>query len=182
MSPAAREEGFTLVELLVTMTILGIVMAAITGLFVSGTRAQSDLNSRFTALTELHIGLDRFRRDVHSACSVTSQSATSVTFSGPPCDGSNLYTWCTQATGGHYGLYRAAGASCGGIRYTDYLIGGSIFGYVAPNSPPGSYALGRLHLDVTVDANPSDAAGRFRVVDDVVFRNSPRCIVGTNCP
>lgn len=185
MTRAAPEDGFTLIELLVTMVILGIVLGGISILSVSGTRAEADLTSRFEAQTELRVGLDKLRRDVHSACSVTAQTSTSVTFSGPPCDGTNLYTWCTQGSGTRYGLYRNSASSCGGTRFSDFLLGGGIFSYLGPNvtaSGTNSYALARLHLDVTVDANPANGAGRYHVLDDVVFRNSARCIAGTNCP
>jgi hypothetical protein len=86
-----------------------------------------------------------------------------------------MTTWCTQGSGTRYGLYRITGSSCtGGIRYADYLIGGSIFSYLGPNSPSGSYALARVRADLTVDANASNIGGRYEVISDIVFRNSAR--------
>jgi prepilin-type N-terminal cleavage/methylation domain-containing protein len=171
----AREDGFTMIELVMTMAILGIVLSGITGLFVAGVKSQSDQQARFDALTEIHVGLDKLKRDVHASCSAISTSSTAVTVDNPPCNGSNLITWCTQGSGSRYGLYRIVGSTCsGGTRYSDFLIGPTAFTYVAPNSPSGSYALARIRTDVTVDAKPGDNAGRFRVIDDVVFRNSAR--------
>src|SRR5207249_2255631 len=106
-------------------------------------------------------GLDRMRKDVHLACSQTAQSATSVTVSEPPCDGTVLVTWCTRGSGSAYGLYRISGSACsGGIDYADYLTGGSIFSYLAQNTTnttpsTGSNALPRLHVDATVNTTPS---------------------------
>ncbi len=172
---AAREDGFTLVELVMTMAILGIVLSAITGLFVAGLKSQSEQQSRFDALTELHIGLDKMTRDIHASCSTVSTSTTTVTVSNPPCDGTNVITWCTQGSGSSYGLYRVTGSSCsGGIRYTDFLTSGAVFTYVAANSPANSYVLPRIHADITVDAKPSNSTGSYRVVDDIVFRNGVR--------
>jgi prepilin-type N-terminal cleavage/methylation domain-containing protein len=184
----SQEHGFTLVELLMVMVIMSLVLGAIISLFLSGVRAQANLTDSFEAQTALHVALDRMRTDVHLACSETAQSATSVTLSGPPCDGTNIVTWCTQGSGSVYGLYRVSGSTCsGGVKLGDYLTSGSIFSYLAPDitstSPStGSYAVARLHVDLTVNGNPANGATGYRVVDDLAFRNSPRCTTGVNCP
>lgn len=190
---AADERGFTLVELITTMTILMIVLGGISSLFVAGTRSQSDLNRRFQAQTQLRIGLDRLRKDVHSACTALDASTglvlaegatpTAIAFYMPPtCNATNAITWCTQGSGTHYGLYRASGMTCAGaIRYADYLTTGSIFTFHTYNQPAGSYTLARLHVNIPDNVNGS-GPGTYRVVDDIVFRNSPRCTIGTDCP
>jgi prepilin-type N-terminal cleavage/methylation domain-containing protein len=166
-----NEEGFTLVELLVVMVIMAIVMTAVVSLYLSGTRAQVKINATFQAQGSLHVGVDKLRRDVHLACSQTAQSATSVTLSLPPCDGTVLVTWCTQGSGTNYGLYRIVGSSCtGGVEYADLLTGGSIFSYLGPNSPSGSHAAARVHIDMTAGTGGTS----YRFVDDLVFRNSTR--------
>jgi prepilin-type N-terminal cleavage/methylation domain-containing protein len=168
------EGGFTLVEMLAVMAILGLVMTGIISLFVSGVRAQTRLTSTFSGQVALHVGLDKMRIDVHGACSETAQSATSVTLSLPPCDGTKLVTWCTQANAGAYSLYRSASGTCGGQDFADYLTGGSIFTYTAQNTPSGSNALPRLHVDMTVNASPSTTVSQLHVIDDLAFRNGPR--------
>jgi len=183
------ERGMTLVELLAVMLIMSFVLMGITELYVSGVRAQAKLTASFNAQTALHVGMDKMRKDVHAACSQTAQSATSVTLSLPPCDGTNMVTWCTQASGSQYSLYRISGSSCsGGVKYAEFLTSGSIFTYLAPNitnttPATGSYAVARLHVDMNLNAaTPATAGENFRVVDDLAFRNSPRCTTGTNCP
>jgi prepilin-type N-terminal cleavage/methylation domain-containing protein len=169
------ESGFTLIEMLVSLIVLSLVMTGIMTLFVSGTRTEKDLRARFDAQTEIHVSLARITRDMHAACTATAQTTTSVTVSAPPCDGTNMITWCTQGSGSRYGLYRIAGSTCsGGVRYADYLTGGSIFTYLAPNTPAGSYSLARVRADLVVDANAADSGGRYEVISDIVFRNSAR--------
>jgi hypothetical protein len=115
------------------------------------------------------------RKDVHLACSQTAQSATSVTLSNPPCDGTNIITWCTRGSGSVYSLYRVTGSTCtGGVDLADYLTTGSIFSYLGPNVTAGSNALPRLHVDLRVNATPATTATGYRVVDDLVFRNGLR--------
>ncbi len=170
-----NEGGFTLVELLAVMAILSLVMLGVTSLFLSGVRSQATISTTFNGEVALHVGLDKLRIDVHAACSQTAQSATSVTLSLPPCDGTKIVTWCTQANNGAYSLYRNVGSTCGGSDYADYLTGGSIFTYTAQNVTAGSNALPRLHVNMTINADPAhNALSSFHVVDDLVFRNGPR--------
>lgn len=174
MVSVRSERGFTLVELLTVMVILSFVLLGMTSLFIAGVRAQVQQNATLNGEVALHVGLDRLRTDVHSACSETAQSATSVTLSPPPCDGTSLVTWCTQANKGAYSLYRNPGSTCGGADLADYLTSGSIFTYTAQNSPAGSYALPRLHVDITINANRQSGVTKFHIVDDIAFRNGAR--------
>lgn len=192
----ADQRGFTLVELITTMAILGIVLTGVTTLFVSGTKAQTDLDNRFQAQTELRVGLDKLRKDIHVACSGVDSSGTalvdgstysSVTLYLPTaCDSTNAITWCTQGSGTRYGLYRATGTSCtGATRYADYLTTGSVFTYHGYNyqAQAGvySYSLARLHVNLPDNVKGS-GTDTYTLADDIVFRNSPRCTVGTDCP
>jgi prepilin-type N-terminal cleavage/methylation domain-containing protein len=172
---ARGERGFTLVELMTVMAIMSLVLLGITSLYLSGIRTQTNLTASFQAQIALHVGLDKMRNDVHLACSQTAQSATSVTLSDPPCNGTNNITWCTQGSGSVYGLYRILGSTCtGGTKVADYLTGGSIFTYTASNVTAGSNALPRLHVDMTVNTTPAVGATSYRAVDDLVFRNGVR--------
>ena len=53
------------------MAILLTVMAAVTGLLVSTSRAELDMNDRLQAQTEAKLGLSKMRREVHCASAVT---------------------------------------------------------------------------------------------------------------
>ena len=62
----------TLVELLVTLAILGIVLAAITGAFISGTKAETGVEVRQQAQSDARVALSRMRDDIHCAFDVQS--------------------------------------------------------------------------------------------------------------
>ena len=173
--PARSEDGFTLVELLTVMALLSLVMLGLTTIFIGGVRSQVALASSFQGETSLRVGIDKMRSDVNLACSETAQSATSVTLSMPPCDGSVLVTWCTSGSGTSYVLDRASGSTCtGATQYADSLTSGSIFTYTAQNIPAGSNALPREHVVININATPANGATNYHVVDDLVFRNGAR--------
>jgi prepilin-type N-terminal cleavage/methylation domain-containing protein len=66
----SQQRGYTLVELLTVMSILGVVMTGLTTLFVQGSNAEVDMNARFQAQQDTRLALDRMRRDAHCASDV----------------------------------------------------------------------------------------------------------------
>ncbi len=168
------ESGYTLTELLTVMVILSVVMGALTTMLVSGSRASIDMNQRVEAQTELRLGLDRLRREVHCASLATS-GTTSVTLTiattCPTAQGNTSITWCTVGSGTRYGLWRYAGGTCSGtgVRVADHLTTASVFGY----SPQSATSLAKLAVDFPISLTPG--AGRaYRLTDEIVLRNSTR--------
>jgi prepilin-type N-terminal cleavage/methylation domain-containing protein len=81
---AAREDGFTLAELLVVLAILGIVLAALTALFDGALTAATDQTDRTQAQLDGRLALDKLRREIHCASGVTASTLPmSVTVSIP---------------------------------------------------------------------------------------------------
>src|SRR2546422_4464686 len=68
-----RADGFTIVELIVAMTILGIVLAALVGSFTTGLRHEVDQTRREQAYANSRIALQRLRVDVHCASNTVPQ-------------------------------------------------------------------------------------------------------------
>jgi len=181
------ERGYTLVEMLTVMVILGVVMGALTTVFVSASHNELDMNNRFRAQQNARLALDKFRRDVHCARSVTLGSATtpagplaarSVTIALPAgCRNSGTVTWCTQGSGNRWGLYRVVGivgsGSCsGGVKYADYFTLPNVFNYTAPAA--GSHLLPKINVDFPVNVKPTRPASTYELKDDVVVRNVSR--------
>lgn len=128
----------TLIELLITMAILGLVMTAVIGMFVSGLRAETNMNQRFVAQQNARLALSALRNEIGSACSVSVGAvATPVEASGsqltlvipdpqhPAVNGDNscsstatyppiTVSWCAASASGAapFGLYRQVAATC----------------------------------------------------------------------
>jgi prepilin-type N-terminal cleavage/methylation domain-containing protein len=183
----ADDRGLTLVELLVVTVLFGVVVAAVTTLFVQATNAETDLNNRFQAQLSARLALDRLRREVHCASSVTPAGpATEITLTLPTyCKaGTGTSKWCTAAVNGsttRFRLWRSAADPCGDAAdrlYADYLTSGTIFDYVVQSSA----SLGMVHVELPVDINPS-TPGSYQLTDDLVLRNSLRtCVTGSPSP
>jgi prepilin-type N-terminal cleavage/methylation domain-containing protein len=147
-----NERGYTLIEMLTVMVIMGVVMGALTAVFVSAFKSETDMNKRFQAQVGSRLALDRIRRDVHcgkaqAASSPVGTAAWSVTLTlGSYCralrplpsplpsyctingDGTTTcsVTWCTRnVSTNRYALYRVLSATCGstgGVKWADYLV------------------------------------------------------------
>jgi prepilin-type N-terminal cleavage/methylation domain-containing protein len=198
----AGEEGYSLIELLTVMAILGVVVGGIVTLFAAGINADASSSRRFQSQQDARVALDRLRREVHAACTISAPnsyntSLSSVTFYFPSdsCgSGTHSVTWCTSGSGTNYSLYRVVATSCTGITqiFADFLRGASIFTYLPPNShlvtatslnqgssasyiatQDGSSSLPRLHIDMTVNRTAKSNEA-FHLVDDIAFRNGPR--------
>lgn len=171
------EGGYSLVELLTVMAILGTVMAAITTLMTAGMTAEAGMNRRFQAQTEARLGLDKLRREVHCATSASPiGAAATVTLTldatCPTAGGSTSITWCTKANGtGRYGLWRYTGSVCSGtgFKVADYLTTANAFSYATSS---GSRA--KLSVTLAVNLTPSSPGRVYTLEDDIVLRNSVR--------
>ncbi len=173
MTPA-RENGYTVVELLVVMVILASVMGSLTTLFVQASNAELDLNNRFQAQQSARLALDKLRRETHCAsqASVATPSSVTLTLASYCPTGNGSVTWCAVGSGSRYGLYRKAGATCDatGVKWADYLTTGAVFAYT-PQSPS---SLAKLRVDLPINLKPAKSVASYELVDEIVLRNSLR--------
>jgi prepilin-type N-terminal cleavage/methylation domain-containing protein len=124
------QDGFTLVELLVVLAILGTVLAGLTVLFTGALSSQTDQTNRAQVQQDARLGLDRMRREIRCASDITTPSgypASSVTITlasyCPTAGGATTVTWCTKDKNGAtppvagqqpYTLWRYTGSTCSG--------------------------------------------------------------------
>ena len=172
------ERGYSVVELIISMSILGAIMTSVSVLLVSATNSEVDMNRRFQAQTEARLGLDLLRREVHCAMSVAPAGASSsVTLTIPatcPTSGGNTsITWCTVANGtNRWALWRYPGSSCSGTgrRWADYVTASSIFVYTAQSTSK----LATLGVRLPINIKPDESTFLYTLEDDIVLRNSTR--------
>jgi prepilin-type N-terminal cleavage/methylation domain-containing protein len=188
----ASEGGYTLVEMVTVMAMMGVVMGGITSLFVSGINAEADQNNRFQAQLNARLSLDKIRREVHCANSVTL-SGTVVTLNGvswyptmtenPSAWGGTQYTWCTASISStQYRLFRQSGTTCSsstGTRYADYIVdkradGTTVNGAIFAYTPQSAASLAKLTVDIPINRKPTLTAETYELKDDIVLRNSTR--------
>ena len=177
---SAAQDGHSLTELLTVLAILGTVLAGLTGLFVSASGAEVEMNERFGAQQNARLALTKMRRDVHCASSATVTAAgtgarVTLTFPATPVGGcgTTAVSWCTvEVTAGRFGLFRSAGSTCDatGVRVADHLTIGNAFAYT--QRKPSSLAT--LNVDFAVDANLKDTRAAYRLQDALALRRSGR--------
>ena len=176
----SSERGYTLVEMITVMAMMGVVMGGITSLFVAGTNAEVDQNNRFQSQLNARLSLDKIRREVHCAASITLSGTPSngyyptMTETPTGCGGTQ-YSWCTaQVSTQRYRLYRQSGATCSsaaGTQFADYLTKGELFAYAAQSTS----SLAKLTVDIPVNRKPlTKPQSTYELKDDIVLRNSSR--------
>jgi prepilin-type N-terminal cleavage/methylation domain-containing protein len=188
------ERGYSLIELVVVMAILGVVMAGLTTVFVSGGTAELSMNRRFQAQEQARLALDRIRGDIHCA-----SAASTATINGYPslklnttgCNAARPYIyWCVvsvSASPVRYKLWRTTSTSSTPTASTctasdtsrslvaDYLTASSAFTTAAA-------PLNGLHVvgvDFRVSVNPTTTKDVYDLKDSIVARNSTRCAVAS---
>jgi Tfp pilus assembly protein PilV len=173
------ERGYSVMELLISMSILGTIMTSLSVLLVSATNSELDMNQRFQAQTQARVGLDRLRREVHCAISVSPSGASSsitltIPATCPTSGGQTAITWCTVANGtNRWRLWRYPGASCSGATgrvWADYVTQSSIFTYTAQSTSK----LATLNVRLPINVLPADGTLLYTLDDDIVLRNSTR--------
>jgi prepilin-type N-terminal cleavage/methylation domain-containing protein len=170
------DAGYSLVEMLTVMAIMGVVFAGITDVFIAGSKAQADQDRRFQAQLSTRLALDKIRKDIHCAYDVTPYAANAVTLKIPAaCSGD--VSWCTAPVSGstnRYALYRQVGTSCSaatGIQIADYLTNGNAFPAFAHTT--GCGCLASLEVDFAVSIQ-GDNRGAYELEDTIYLRNSER--------
>jgi Tfp pilus assembly protein PilW len=187
----------TLIELLTTMSILGLVLTAILVMFVTGLQAETDMNTRFHAQQDARLALSALRNEIGSACSVTigTVSTPAETFGSQmtlvlpnpsPTGGANACSsgtttvlWCAASTNAAapFTLYRSTAATCssssGAKRAGSLKCAGAATGCTAvfvKTTTAGK--LPTVTVTFPVDADLSKPTGLYTLSDTITARNA----------
>ncbi len=169
----AGQGGYSLVELLMVTVILGTILGAVTTVFVQGLNAQVDVNRRFEAQQSARVAVDKMRRELHCASSVTPagvSSSISVTLPAQcPSSGGSLttvtYDMNQIVAGQRYTLRR------NNVVLADFSTLQNAFDYAAPVP---STSLGMLTVTLAINTNPGKPNKQWKLVAPMVLRNTTR--------
>lgn len=112
------ESGFSLVELIITMVVMGIVMTGLVNIFTSGERASADATARMQSQQGIRVAFDRLEYDARCASVATLlSSGAGVALTIPAqCDhASGAVVWCVSS--GSLLRY-SSGTTCSGSAQT----------------------------------------------------------------
>ncbi len=172
-SRISGQAGYSMLELLMVMVILGTVIGALTTLFVQASNAEFDMNRRFAAQQSARVAIDKMRREIHCASAITptgTSSSISVTLPSqcPTAGGSQItvtYDMNQIVAGQRYTLRRNS------VVLVDFSTLQNAFNYAAPVS---GTSLGKLTVTLPINTKPTDASKQWKLVADMVLRNTTR--------
>ena len=197
----SAEAGYTLIETLVVLALLGIIVGALVDGFVSASGAQAEQSARASDQETAREVLERMRKDVHCASGAEAQptldslgnpTGTGYTLqlsvSQGQCLGvtnlSNGVQWCSVSVGGstnRYAVYRTISGNCGAadaLFEVDYITsyGAVTGGNIWSLAPCSSGRLQAITVDMPVNADPVRRPGRtYELKDSIAMRNAPAC-------
>jgi prepilin-type N-terminal cleavage/methylation domain-containing protein len=188
----AGEQGFTLIELVVTMAILLVVITSLTGALISATKTENDVNNRFQTQAQARLALAKLTREIHcanqildsngAALTATPVSGITVTLpAGCPTGGAAAVTvrWCTVGSGATRDLYRYTNAACGsagGVRWATSLVSSTPFSLPTPGTAGSHYPL--VHIDLRVNTRLNQSGSAYELISDISALNSVRSATG----
>lgn len=166
------EQGYTMIELLISMAILGTITSAVTVLFLQASTAEVDMNRRFKAQQDARVAVDRMRREIHCAKAISPagvSASITVTVAGvcPTAVGGvdTNHTYDVVSADGRFKLQRD------NIVLADYVAEQNAFNYTAPVT---GTSLGKLQATLPINITPADKGKEWRLVADIVLRNTTR--------
>ena len=166
-----EEAGFSLIEMLVTMVVLGFVMTGLANIFISGERASADGTARLTSQQNVNVAFTRLEYDARCASTATllnkSGSNGGGVYLAIPAGcahASGNVTWCvTSGT-----LVRIAGTTCSGT-------GVNLVSSVTTATPFSCYTAvtgAQPQLKVALTVNSGGKSDATSATDYITFRNN----------
>jgi hypothetical protein len=198
-----HEGGFTMIELLITFVLMGIVMGAVTTSFASAFTGEARAIAEASNEENARLALNRLRMDIH--CALQANGATPnpsgdggytfvlsevVSSTGTPAcpklglgAGSSWIAWCTIRVGTdntRYKLYRENVKDCDGVNSTfmvDYITRPNIWDTKA--NCAGAYWQQYVGVNLITNLNPNSSVYEYDLHDSVSLRNSERAPTDT---
>lgn len=180
LSRARREDGFTLVEMLVAMTLGVVVMGGVLILLVGAMRSQPKLDKQATNIQTARFALERMTREIRNGIVVDKYTASSISFQTyvrhTTCGGSTMSASSVSATKCEV-TYTCSSSSCTRIEAAPGIYTGtattifsginnasSVFNWSPSTSP--------TYIGVTLKIPDPEGSGALTASDGASLRNA----------
>ena len=164
------EAGFSLVELLVTTVILGIVMGGLVNIFVAGERASADATASVTSQQSARTAFDRLEYDARCAQTATRLSSGAGVYLSIPSQCAHAtgnVTWCVSSGS----LIRNTGTTCAAtthrLTYIKNITSATPFACYSPVTG----ATPQLQVTLTINTSTRNA-NKTTATDYITMRNA----------
>src|SRR5579885_1564981 len=170
-----QEAGFTLVELVTTCALMGVVMTGVVNILVSGQRASSDGQARLTAQQNVQLAFTRLEYDARCASSATLLNKTGSNGAGVylvlpiQCTHSTgNVTWCVTSGS----LVRTTGTTCSATTNKNTFISNVSTATPFSCSSPTNGSLPQLAVALTVNSTTHNS-DKVSASDNITIHNVP---------
>jgi type IV pilus assembly protein PilW len=180
LQAARREDGFTLIEMLVAMTLGVVVMGGVLILLIGAMRSQPKLEKQATNIQTARFALERMTREIRNGIVVDKYTASSISFQTyvrhTTCGGSTMAASSVSATKCEV-TYTCSSSSCTRIEAAPNVYTGtattvfsginnasSVFTWSPSTSP--------TYIAVTLKIPDPEGSGALTVSDGASLRNA----------
>jgi len=175
-----NKNGFTLIEMMIVVAILGIIILGLVTFFTGGTRSWVTGQHQLEAQRNARLSMDRMVKEIREGKNITSGSETSITVYIPPLGGNSAYSviFALSVSGTTIqrdtnplidNVLKIAGEDI--FKYYD-----SVKQYIPNHSDPdinllnNIYKISKIHINLKVDVD-KDGSSDITLNADVNLRN-----------
>lgn len=179
--PAAeREDGFTLIEMLVAMSMGVVVMGGVLILLIGAMRSQPRLDKQATNVQTARFALARMTREIRNGIVVDKYTASSVSFQTyvrhTTCGGSTMSASSVSATKCEV-TYTCSSTSCTRIEAApNVYTGTAVTIFSGINNPTSVFnwspSTSPTYIGVTLKIPDPEGSGALTVSDGASLRNA----------
>jgi type II secretory pathway pseudopilin PulG len=180
-----REDGFTLIEMLVAMTMGVVVMGGVVILLIGAMRSQPRLDKQATNIQTARYGLERMTREIRNGIAVDKYTSSSVSFETfvrhTTCGGTTMSASSVSATRCEV-TYTCSGSSCTRIEAAPKVYTGtattiltgisnasSVFGWYPEKLEAGALP---TYIKATLKIPDPEGSGALTVSDGASLRGA----------
>jgi type IV pilus assembly protein PilW len=188
LSAAGREDGFTLIEMLVAMTMGVVVMGGVVILLIGAMRSQPRLDKQATNVQTARFALGRMTREIRNGTRVDKFTGSSVSFQTyvrhTTCGGSTMAASGVSATKCEV-TYTCSGTSCTRIEAAPLVYTGtavtifsglnnasSVFSWYPEEAEEPGEEVSPTYIKVTLKIPDPEGSGALTVSDGASLRNA----------